>query len=150
MCRQAPGCAPSFRPHGRERRCHRACDRRLTTSAMAALCEALRNEQQKQATKTQATWGGRGAQLLEDRIRVALAGSENPLTPDEIMALVNADGGAQVRTPGPGPFPSATKSSSSTAHSRRPFCAPRGCRRRAPGRRCRGRAGAQDSSRMKP
>lgn len=67
------------------------------TDAMAALCEAVREEQQKQAAKTQATKGGRGAQLLEDRIRVVLADAEDPLTPDEIAALVNADGGATVR-----------------------------------------------------
>jgi hypothetical protein len=67
------------------------------TEAMAALCEAVRDEQQKQAAKVQATKGGRGAQLLEDRIRVVLAASEDPLTPDEIAALVNADGCAEVK-----------------------------------------------------
>ncbi|MGN7139142.1 DNA/RNA helicase domain-containing protein [Streptomyces pseudogriseolus] len=67
------------------------------TEAMAALCEAVREDQQKQAAKTQATKGGRGAALLADRIRVVLADSDDPLSPDEITLLVNADGGPEVR-----------------------------------------------------
>lgn len=67
------------------------------TEAVAVLCEAVREDQQKQAAKSQATTGGRGAQLLEDRIRAVLAEAEDPLTPDEITALVNADGGQTVR-----------------------------------------------------
>ncbi|NEC40134.1 transfer protein [Streptomyces rubrogriseus] len=67
------------------------------TDDMAVLCAAVRDEQQKQVAKAQAGNGGRGAKLLEDRIRIVLADAEDPLTPDEITVLVNADGGAAVR-----------------------------------------------------
>ncbi|MFH8582543.1 transfer protein [Streptomyces zaomyceticus] len=67
------------------------------TDAMAVLCQAVKDEQTKQAAQAQAAKGGRGAQLLEDRIRAVLAASDDPMTPDEITALVNADGGAEVK-----------------------------------------------------
>ncbi|MCM1943686.1 transfer protein [Streptomyces sp. G3] len=67
------------------------------TDAMAALCEAVKEEQAKTTAKAQAGKGGRGAQLLEDRIRVVLADADDPMTPDEIASLINADGGPEVR-----------------------------------------------------
>ncbi|MFD4050168.1 transfer protein [Streptomyces sp. NPDC058611] len=67
------------------------------TDAMDALCEAVREDQAKQAAKTVAAKGGRNAQRVVDRIRVVLADSEDALTPDEITLLVNADGGPEVR-----------------------------------------------------
>lgn len=67
------------------------------TDAMTALCEAVRDEQQKQAAKAQATKGGRSAKLVADRILVVLADSEDAMTPDEITLLVNADGGDPVK-----------------------------------------------------
>lgn len=70
------------------------------TAAMDALCEAVREDQQKQAAKAQATKGGRGAALLADRIRVALAEAEEALSPDEVLILVNADGGPEVKAIG--------------------------------------------------
>lgn len=70
------------------------------TSAMAALCEAVKEEQAKQTSKVQAASGGRSAQLLEDRIRVVLAANEEPMTAEEIQAAVNADGGKVVKALG--------------------------------------------------
>ncbi|MFI5526870.1 transfer protein [Streptomyces platensis] len=67
------------------------------TDAMHALCEGVKDQYAKATAQAQATKGGRGAALLEDRIRAVLADSEDPLTPDEITALVNADGGAEVK-----------------------------------------------------
>jgi hypothetical protein len=67
------------------------------TDDMAALCAAVREDQQKQAAKAQATTGGRGAALLADRIRAVLADAEDALSPDEILILVNADGGPEVK-----------------------------------------------------
>ncbi|NUK94009.1 transfer protein [Streptomyces lunaelactis] len=67
------------------------------TDDMAMLCAAVREDQQNQTAKAQATKGGRGAALLADRIRVVLADSEDPLSPDEITVLVNVDGGPEVR-----------------------------------------------------
>ena len=67
------------------------------TDAMAALCEAVKDEQAKATATVQATRGGRGAQLLEDRIRVVLAAAEEPVTADDVLAAVNADGGKTVR-----------------------------------------------------
>jgi hypothetical protein len=67
------------------------------TDAMAALCEAVAEEQAKKTAKAQAATGGRGAALLADRVRVVLADSEDALTPDEITVLVNADGGDPVK-----------------------------------------------------
>ncbi|MGW1364834.1 DNA/RNA helicase domain-containing protein [Streptomyces chartreusis] len=67
------------------------------TDAMAALCEAVRDEQAAKSAKVQAANGGRGPQLLEDRIRVVLAASDDPMTADQITAAVNADGGKEVR-----------------------------------------------------
>lgn len=66
-------------------------------AAMAALCQAVKEEQAKEATKVQATTGGRGATLLEDRIRVVLAEAEGGMSADEVLAAVLADGGKQVR-----------------------------------------------------
>ncbi|MEV4180158.1 hypothetical protein AB0J28_01765 [Streptosporangium canum] len=69
---------------------------RHDSAAMAALCEAMQQEQAKQTAKVQATKGGRSAQLLEDRIRVVLAEAEEAMTAGDILAAVNADGGRQV------------------------------------------------------
>lgn len=73
-----------------------AYDARHDPAAMAALCEAVQQEQAKQTAKVQATKGGRGAQLLEDRIRVVLAEAEEAMTADDIREVVNADGGKTV------------------------------------------------------
>jgi hypothetical protein len=70
------------------------------TEDMAALCAAVREDQQKQTAKAQATRGGRGAALLADRIRAVLADAEDALSPDEILILVNADGGPEVKAIG--------------------------------------------------
>ncbi|MFH9426414.1 transfer protein [Streptomyces sp. NPDC017529] len=70
------------------------------TAAMAALCEAVKDQQEKQEAKAQATRGGRGAALLADRIRAVLAEVEDPMSPDEIHVLVNADGGPEVKSVG--------------------------------------------------
>jgi hypothetical protein len=68
------------------------------SAAMTALCEAVKEEQAQQVAKVQATRGGRGAQLLEDRIRVVLAaGGEDPLAAEDILTAVNADGGNAVK-----------------------------------------------------
>lgn len=66
-------------------------------AAMSALCQAVKEDQAKEATKVQATTGGRAATLLEDRIRVVLAEAEGGMSADEVLAAVLADGGKQVR-----------------------------------------------------
>lgn len=67
------------------------------TAAMAALCEVVKEEQAQQTAKVQATRGGRTAQLLEDRVRVALADAEDPMDADDLLVVVNADGGKPVK-----------------------------------------------------
>ncbi|MFI2207675.1 transfer protein [Streptomyces sp. NPDC020192] len=67
------------------------------TAAMAALCEAVKDEQAAKTAKVQAANGGRGPQLLEDRIRIVLAASDDAMTADQITAAVNADGGKEIK-----------------------------------------------------
>jgi hypothetical protein len=66
-------------------------------AALATLCEGVKEEQAKTQARAQATRGGRGAQLLEDRIRVVLADAEDPMSADQLLEAVNADGGKPVK-----------------------------------------------------
>ncbi|MEU8967027.1 DNA/RNA helicase domain-containing protein [Streptomyces sp. NPDC048491] len=70
------------------------------TAAMDALCLAVQEDQKKATAKAQAAKGGRGAALLADRIRTVLAENEDALSPDEVLVLVNADGGPEVKAIG--------------------------------------------------
>jgi hypothetical protein len=72
-------------------------------AAMAALCDALRTEHAQQAGPVpigDAEPGGRprrSAARLEDRILAVLGATEDPMTADDILAAVTADGGKTVR-----------------------------------------------------
>lgn len=67
------------------------------TDDMALLCQAVKDQYTKVKAEIQAAKGGRSAQRAVDRIRVVLAASEDAMSPDEVHALVNADGGPEVR-----------------------------------------------------
>ncbi|WP_188188074.1 transfer protein [Nonomuraea sp. SYSU D8015] len=72
-------------------------------AAMAALCQALRDEYAEKEQRTQsadgdsASRGGRKKKRLEDRVVTALAAAEDALTAEEILDVVNQDGGREVR-----------------------------------------------------
>lgn len=66
-------------------------------AALAVLEQAVRDEQEQQTKTVVSVSSGGGSALLEDRIRTVLAATEDPMTADDILAKVNADGGKQVR-----------------------------------------------------
>ncbi|MFC4122030.1 transfer protein [Nonomuraea zeae] len=81
-----------------------ACAARHDPAAMAALCSALQNEyaEKTQAGRGSSTGRGKGAgqARLQDRVLAALATSDQPLTPEECLDIVNQDGGRQIKTTG--------------------------------------------------
>ncbi|WP_068929325.1 hypothetical protein [Planobispora rosea] len=77
---------------------------RHDAAAMAALCQAVRADQEQQAGP--AAGGGavdddrprrKSAARLEDRILAVLAAAEGPMAADEVLAAVLADGGREVK-----------------------------------------------------
>ncbi|MEV7011950.1 hypothetical protein [Streptosporangium sp. NPDC051022] len=69
-------------------------------AAMAALCQAVQNEQAKQDAKQTAATGGRSAKGMADRILAALAAADAPMAADDILEAVNADGGRETKLGG--------------------------------------------------
>ena len=68
-------------------------------AAMDALCTALRGDDTTRttATTTAPTSAGGGAALLEDRVLAALADAADPMSADNVLEAVNADGGREVK-----------------------------------------------------
>ncbi|MFB4275704.1 hypothetical protein ACBJ59_10465 [Nonomuraea sp. MTCD27] len=68
-------------------------------AAMAVLCQALRDEyaEKQQAAKATSGGGGGGKPRTPDRVLDALGTTEEPLTAEEILDLVNQDGGREVK-----------------------------------------------------
>ncbi|MGV9535036.1 hypothetical protein ACWEU6_21955 [Streptosporangium sandarakinum] len=66
-------------------------------AAMAVLCQALQAEQEQQKQAVVPVSGGQGGGRLEDRVMTVLGASEDPMTVDDILTEVNADGGKTVR-----------------------------------------------------
>jgi hypothetical protein len=69
--------------------------------AMAALCQKLRDEYAEKDQKTKATGSGStgrgGKPLLIDRVAAALSTTEDPLTAEEVLDIVNQDGRQEVK-----------------------------------------------------
>ncbi|GIH91918.1 hypothetical protein ACFFMN_34075 [Planobispora siamensis] len=64
---------------------------------MAALCQELQEEKEKESKKVIPVGSGRqGAVLLQDRVWTALISAEEPMTADEVREAVLADGGKKV------------------------------------------------------
>ncbi|MFE3455000.1 hypothetical protein ACFXJ8_39360 [Nonomuraea sp. NPDC059194] len=72
--------------------------------AMEGLCQALRDAQDQQSQQGQAaggstgrTAGGQSKPRLEDRVLAVLAAAEDPLSAEDVLEAVNADGGREVK-----------------------------------------------------
>ncbi|GAA3550972.1 ATP-binding protein [Nonomuraea rosea] len=71
---------------------------RNDATAMAGLCQQLRESYQEQAEKTSGGSTGRtGKPRLDDRVVAVLSATDEPLTAEEVLDAVNEDGGREVK-----------------------------------------------------